>query len=651
LILFSSIPLAPLPSNFLGKASSADKVERAASVEIAAGGTLLGRFTRAAISAFRGQEALPADAHYWTPEMVGWRRVAKLGLLSSAPAQSQDANAQIIVLGMHRSGTSCLAGFLQASGVFFGSPSSFKARAGVENPKGFWERRDLRKICDSLLHSVGLDWDQVAEFDPAKIRPEVLSEQRKAFAQLVNELDAHGVWSIKEPRLCLLLPLLADLVPDAVILHIHRHPASIAASLAERNKLPLPYGLALWEAYNTAALRGTRNMPVLRIAYEDLIGRSRETTEWLRARLRKKHGIKLGTLTDEQLHEVVDPALSRAVVPEEEGNRWLNADQRDLLATLRGESTAAPNPLLSRLCAETLRAFERDHATTALPSQRPAPPTFGRIPQDTSITLVDAAALANADIHQGEETVIVMPSITEARALETARLLVKQAGMRTRIFVVMDHERQGFVKTFNDTAARLSAKYIVYLAEDVYPGRNWLKLARDKLRKSGKGLLAINDGKWRGRIASYGMIRTAWAKKLYGGPPMYPGYRNHFVDNELTVIARASEQFVYSPSSVLLEIDDDKIFQRSKVTQIKHHPSDRSLFKARFEGCFDGLVTQESLEPLRAEYFSAPTLKSPAPQKPHDQPLVTPSKDTTKQRPRSPRKKSHPQKPARNADQ
>jgi len=608
-------------------------------ISLAISGKAWGHYTRSAVAAFRAQGVLPDDASYSTPEMNNWQPAANLTQAPSTPARCRRGRARIIVLGMHRSGTSCLAGFLQASGVFFGAPSSFKARAGIENPKGFWERRDLRKICDSLLYSVGLDWDQVAEFDPAKIRPEVLSEQRKAFAQLVNELDAHGVWSIKEPRLCLLLPLLADLVPDAVILHIHRHPASVAASLAERNKLPLPYGLALWEAYNTAALRGTRNMPVLRIAYKDLVERTRETAEWLRTSLRENFGIELGKLTDEQLHEVVDPTLSRAAVPEEEGNRWLNAHQRDLLAALRGESTEAPRPIPSSLCTETLRAFERDHASTALPSQRSAPPAFGGMPQDASITLVDAAAVVNAEIDQGEETVIIMPSITETRALETARLLVKQAGLRTRVFVVMDHARQGFVKTFNETTARLSAKYIVYLAEDVYPGRSWLKLARDKLHKSGKGLLAINDGKWRGRIASYGMVRAEWAKKLYGGPLLYPGYRNHAVDNELTVIARATAQFVYAPESVLLEIDQDKVFQQRKVYHMKIHPPDRSLFRTRFEGCFDGLVPRESLEPLRVEYFFAYVETPPARKRPQDQPTITPKQDSEKQRPSSPRRK------------
>jgi len=57
---------------------------------------------------------------------------------------------------------------MQASSVLFGTPESFQGAARNQNPKGFWEHRDIRNVCDYLLHSIGLDWDQVSDFDPAK---------------------------------------------------------------------------------------------------------------------------------------------------------------------------------------------------------------------------------------------------------------------------------------------------------------------------------------------------------------------------------------------------------------------------------------------------------------------------------------------------
>jgi len=50
------------------------------------------------------------------------------------------------------------------------------------------------------------------------------------------------------------------------------------------------------------------------------------------------------------------------------------------------------------------------------------------------------------------------------------------------------------------------------------------------------------------------MVRTAWVETLHGGPVLYPAYRSHRADNELTVIARATDQFVYAPDCVLTPV-------------------------------------------------------------------------------------------------
>jgi hypothetical protein len=66
---------------------------------------------------------------------------------------------QILVLGMHRSGTSVLARLLNMIGLYF-SPEGVSTGANQENPKGFWERRDVRQANDRLLHAAGADWRQ-----------------------------------------------------------------------------------------------------------------------------------------------------------------------------------------------------------------------------------------------------------------------------------------------------------------------------------------------------------------------------------------------------------------------------------------------------------------------------------------------------------
>ena len=91
---------------------------------------------------------------------------------------------QLIVLGMHRSGTSVLARLLNMMGAYFGS-EGISTGANEENPKGFWERRDVRDINDFVLHSVDCDWDRVADFNLNAL-PETVNSANPIFTTSPN---------------------------------------------------------------------------------------------------------------------------------------------------------------------------------------------------------------------------------------------------------------------------------------------------------------------------------------------------------------------------------------------------------------------------------------------------------------------------------
>ncbi|MGH2482289.1 MAG: sulfotransferase family protein, partial [Ktedonobacteraceae bacterium] len=65
-------------------------------------------------------------------------------------------NTAIIVLGMHRSGTSAVAGMLNALGMYLGSDLMAPA---ADNPKGFYEHNGITNLHDELLSSLGSSWD------------------------------------------------------------------------------------------------------------------------------------------------------------------------------------------------------------------------------------------------------------------------------------------------------------------------------------------------------------------------------------------------------------------------------------------------------------------------------------------------------------
>lgn len=212
-----------------------------------------------------------------------------------------------------------------------------------------------------------------------------------------------------------------------------------------------------------------------------------------------------------------------------------------------------------------------------------------------NIQLLDIAEIKNFSYSDPQGVAVIMPCIDLEMGRKTANILACRAGMPCKILVVNDSLRQGFIKTLNQTAARISVKYIVYLAQDAYPGRDWLICAYDALENSGKGILAFNDGKWKGRIASFGMVRCSWVKTIYKDEILYSGYVSHGADNELTVIARVQDMHVYNPECTVVEYDPKKDFGGS-------NPTDDNLFQDRFNTGFNGIVPLSELKNLAKEY-------------------------------------------------
>ena len=234
----------------------------------------------------------------------------------------------------------------------------------------------------------------------------------------------------------------------------------------------------------------------------------------------------------------------------------------------------------------------------------PGKQSYGEAEEDASIVIIDVQHVESINHVDPEGVAVIMPSINMEKALDTARILVKRAGMKTTVFVVEDTLRQGFIKTLNATAKQMKVRYVVYLAEDAFPGVDWLKIAYDKLEETGKGLLAFNCGKWRGRIAAFGMVRLEWVKQLYDGDILYLGYISHRADNELTAIARSKDDFIYLSEAILIEVDKKKIYYKNENEYKNFHLSDKKLFINRFNNQFEGLVKESKLEKLRDEYLN-----------------------------------------------
>jgi hypothetical protein len=264
----------------------------------------------------------------------------------------------LLVLGMHRSGTSLVTDLLQTLGLYIGDPDHLTP-ANWENPRGFFERRDMRAICDRLLHAAGSDWWKVGSFDPDAVLPEIATRTAAEFRAIRAELDRHGQWAMKEPRLCLVLPLLSSGLWNCAALVVVRNPVEVARSLRTRNGFPTAVGLALWELYTCAALRNSAALPRRIVLHHEIVGRPAAAIAALREELLTL-GIAVGPA--EKTSGLVDSALHRARAEDGDEAALLTPAQRDLWdAICRGaidEATLGVSPLSRRVLSD----FDVDEA-------------------------------------------------------------------------------------------------------------------------------------------------------------------------------------------------------------------------------------------------------------------------------------------------
>ena len=186
---------------------------------------------------------------------------------------------------------------------------------------------------------------------------------------------------------------------------------------------------------------------------------------------------------------------------------------------------------------------------------------------------------------------MVMPYIDLALAQQAAEFASLRSDSEGMLLAIHDVQRGGFIATINHAFKATDSPWFGYMAQDAFAGRSWMALALEAMQTEQAGLLGFNDGKWQGQLASFGLADRVWASSNYSGDFFYPGYKSHYADTELTLIARQQGRFAYQPNSVLVEVDWDK--ENAKVNY-----DDRERYLARALKGFDGKVTNPSLKTM-----------------------------------------------------
>lgn len=172
----------------------------------------------------------------------------------------------MLVVGMHRSGTSAVTGVLADLGLDPGADQLMRATA--DNPAGHFEIDRLTGFDDELLDALGGRWAAPPAASPDEVAALAAGDLGAQATDLIAEVFTESPWVWKDPRVALLLPFWRALLrPEPAAVLVVRHPLEVARSLQARNGMALDYGLALWERYARTALRDLEGMRVLVIDY------------------------------------------------------------------------------------------------------------------------------------------------------------------------------------------------------------------------------------------------------------------------------------------------------------------------------------------------------------------------------------------------
>lgn len=220
--------------------------------------------------------------------------------------------APILIIGMHRSGTSMISRKLESLGLFLGNEKD-------ENHEAYF----FRNINEWLLNQVNCHWNNPENFKYADklfknqmtpiLKWYLSSEKNKTYFKKGSNINFNEIdflWGWKDPRNTFTIEIWKDIFPEMKVIHIYRNPIDVAQSLKCRedkirkskkinlrvfDKLKLKFkdnlfynknfynstiefknineGINLWKIYTEKAflLSKTFKENILHIKYEDVL--------------------------------------------------------------------------------------------------------------------------------------------------------------------------------------------------------------------------------------------------------------------------------------------------------------------------------------------------------------------------------------------
>ena len=185
--------------------------------------------------------------------------------------------AGIVVLGMHRSGTSAVTRVLHLLGGTL--PPEEDLLTNYDNPDGHWESRTLVALNDRILAAYGRSWEFPPWLAPGWERSAKASALLPELGPAFSSVYDTEPWVWKDPRTCLTFPLWRRALGDDLrVVLVLRSASAVTRSIHRRDGIPRIYSAGLWLRYLRSALEGARGLPTVCVDFAELLRAPAATT-------------------------------------------------------------------------------------------------------------------------------------------------------------------------------------------------------------------------------------------------------------------------------------------------------------------------------------------------------------------------------------
>jgi hypothetical protein len=175
----------------------------------------------------------------------------------------------VMVVGMHRSGTSAVTRVINLLGVPLGREDDIYA--AEDNPSGHWESSTLCDLNEMLLRLFG-GFDMAMPPMPRSwLRSRRADYLRGVMRAAFDNVYRGERWLWKDPRICLTLPLWRQVLSDFCIVFVVREAEPVTRSLHRREGFPIVYCYALWDDYNRRAVSASCGLPVVIVDFDSML--------------------------------------------------------------------------------------------------------------------------------------------------------------------------------------------------------------------------------------------------------------------------------------------------------------------------------------------------------------------------------------------